>query len=284
MSEDGTSGSLFTDLKPRLIAAAVFAVLSFVFLWLGGAYFAAFMALITGVMLAEYTRMVAPECDLASRPGWCMILGGALAVLALAFSPLWFFGLGALGLILAAILNARRLGAITCLGYAYILCASGAAVFLRETTGGFAVVLWLVGCVAAADIGGYAFGRLLQGPKLMPSVSPKKTWSGFLGGLALACIIAIIFGLFSGGAIGTLILFGVVLGTVSVAGDLIESSVKRRFGVKDTGTILPGHGGLLDRLDGMAAAMLVFGFLSLMFDLGPWLSPNYVPVLTGGGL
>jgi len=219
-------------------------VIGFIFIWLGGAAFSAFMACICAVMLLEFTRLVKPEVQLE---------GVALTRL--------------------------PIGRVTVLGYALIVIGAAAAVHIRGLSVGFPIVIWIILCVAAADIGGYMFGRLLQGPKLIPSISPKKTWSGFLGGLGLSVMVAIIFSFFSGGGFLNLVFFGALISVVSVAGDLLESAIKRKYGVKDAGTLLPGHGGFLDRLDGMTLVMVVFGFLSFTTDLGMQLSPDYAAAL-----
>ena len=98
----------------------------------------------------------------------------------------------------------------------------------------------------------------------------------------MSILVAIIFSVFSGGGLISLIFFGAVISVVSVAGDLLESSAKRKFGVKDAGSLLPGHGGFLDRLDGMTAVMVLFGALSFLIDIGALLAPDYVALIRGG--
>ncbi len=283
MTQSGaSSSSKFDDLKTRSIVGAVFLVVGFLFIWSGGAVFSAFMAALCAVMLIEFTRLVKPEVELETIARMAMVILGTLSVFILPFSGVWFTIVASLGLLIAATVNPIPLGRVTVLGYALIVIGAGAAVHIRELSIGFPLVMWLILCVIAADIGGYAFGRLLQGPKLLPSISPKKTWSGFLGGLGLCVIVSIIFSFFSGGGFLNLVLFGALVSIVSVAGDLLESSVKRQFGVKDAGTLLPGHGGFLDRLDGMTLVMAVFGLLSFMVDLGAKLAPEYVAALGAG--
>lgn len=123
---------------------------------------------------------------------------------------------------------------------------------------GFWAAVWVILVVAAADIGGYFAGRLIGGPRLWPSVSPKKTWAGLGGGVALAFVAG---GVFSWATVGTyyqqVCAVSAVAALLSQAGDLGESALKRRFGVKDSGRLIPGHGGALDRLDGLLAASLV---------------------------
>lgn len=279
--QSGQNNAVFDDLKTRSIVGVGLALVTFLFVWLGGVPFAAFMALISALMLAEFTRMVRPECHLEDAPRLIMIALGSISVLALGFSGVWFTAIASIGLLLAATLNQSVLGRQTVVGYAAIVMGAGAAVHLRDFTTGFPLVVWIILCVAAADIGGYMFGRMLQGPKLLPSISPKKTWSGFLGGMGLSVIVALIFAGFSGGSLGTMVLFGILISVVSVAGDLIESSLKRRYGVKDAGTILPGHGGVMDRLDGMTAAMLLIAALSFLVDLSALVAPDYAKLLSG---
>ncbi len=125
-------------------------------------------------------------------------------------------------------------------------------------------VLWVFAVVWAADSGSYGFGRLIGGPRLAPAVSPKKTWSGLLGGIACAgaagAATATVLG---NNGVAPPAAFGAVMGAVAQAGDLAESWMKRRFGVKDVSNIIPGHGGLLDRVDGLMAAAVVTALIGL---------------------
>ena len=163
------------------------------------------------------------------------------------------------------------------MGVLIIALAGVAFVHLRGLPGGFLLVLWLVLCVVATDIGGYFVGRSVGGPKLWPAVSPKKTWSGALGSLTAALVTAGIFALFTNGSLPAFLSFGVVISVTALAGDLLESHAKRSFGIKDSGGVLPGHGGLLDRFDGLAAVLVLFLILSLLTDLGSLLGSGYTP-------
>jgi phosphatidate cytidylyltransferase len=129
---------------------------------------------------------------------------------------------------------------------------------------GFVALILILLVVWVTDIGGYFAGRGIGGPKLWPRVSPKKTWAGAVGGFAASLVVAAGFALFGLGRTAPLLVLGAALSIVSQLGDLFESAVKRRFGVKDSSRIIPGHGGLLDRLDGFVAAVVlaaIFGFL-----------------------
>jgi len=134
----------------------------------------------------------------------------------------------------------------------------------RDPVNGFAALLFVLLVVWASDIGGYFAGRAIGGPKLWPRVSPKKTWAGSLGGFVASLAVAAGFVLCGVGKPLPLAVLGAVLSVVSQLGDLFESAVKRRFGVKDSSHLIPGHGGLMDRLDGFVAAVVaawIFGFL-----------------------
>ncbi len=163
-----------------------------------------------------------------------------------------------------------RLSAISLLlGVCYILPAVAALIWLRGAAGtGRANVMFVVLVVWASDIGAYLAGRWLGGPKLAPSVSPGKTWSGAVGGLVFACFVGGGAALLWQAALPPGLLVACALGLVSQAGDLLESAVKRHFGVKDSGRLIPGHGGLLDRLDGVLAAAPTAALLALAMGQG----------------
>lgn len=151
------------------------------------------------------------------------------------------------------------------LGLAYALAALAASVLVRrDAEWGFAALMFILLVVWMTDIGGYFAGRGIGGPKLWPRVSPKKTWAGAAGGTLLSVLVAIGFALFGLGRMAPLVLVAIVLTVLSQAGDLFESAIKRRFGVKDSGRMIPGHGGLLDRLDGYVFAVVAAAAIGLL--------------------
>jgi phosphatidate cytidylyltransferase len=154
-------------------------------------------------------------------------------------------------------------------GVLFLGLAGATMIWLRaDAAVGRANVFFLMLAVWATDIGAYLAGRWLGGPKLAPAISPGKTWSGAIGGLFAAVLVGLLFVRLLGGA--TLWRAALVLGglsAVSQGGDLLESALKRHFGVKDSGHLIPGHGGLMDRLDGMLAAAPAAACLAL--QLGP---------------
>jgi phosphatidate cytidylyltransferase len=145
-----------------------------------------------------------------------------------------------------------------------------AIVWLRaQPDGGRSMVFWLLAVVWATDSGAYAVGRWLGGPRLAPRISPNKTWAGLLGGMASAALVGgLMAGVLGAAGLAVAALVGGGLAVVAQAGDLGESLVKRRFGVKDTGALIPGHGGLLDRVDGLLAATPVVALLVWMKGVG----------------
>ncbi len=161
-------------------------------------------------------------------------------------------------------------------GLPYIGCSTVALVWLRAMpASGLANVLLLLLIVWGSDIGAYVVGRAVGGPKLAPAISPGKTRSGAVGGLLAACLLGVgaAFWLGRVGGIWWLVPLAAGLSFCSQAGDLLESHIKRRFGVKDSGWLIPGHGGLFDRLDGLLAAAPAAAALAFALGRGVVLSP-----------
>lgn len=157
------------------------------------------------------------------------------------------------------------------LGAVYILPAVIALLWLRDDPAGGAVrVLFILCVVWSSDIGAYMTGRLFGGAKLAPTISPGKTWSGAAGGLVSAIVVGMIFARLNDGAAGSAMAIAALLGGVAQAGDLFESGLKRYFDVKDSGRSIPGHGGLLDRLDAVLTAAPVAAALLLLRGVELW--------------
>jgi phosphatidate cytidylyltransferase len=157
--------------------------------------------------------------------------------------------------------------------FVYTLAAVVALLWLRHQPGdGRETILWIMACIWATDIGAYAVGRAAGGAKLAPRISPGKTWSGLFGGMAWAAVASSLMGYAFGlGHTFTLAGIGAGLAIVGQMGDLFESAAKRRAGVKDSGTLIPGHGGLLDRVDGLLAVLVVVALVRLVVGGGwPW--------------
>lgn len=159
-------------------------------------------------------------------------------------------------------------------GALYIAVACGALALIRETEDyGRNMVFFVMAVVWMADTGAYFAGSTIGGPKLAPRISPKKTWAGFIGALVASGLIGLVFSqVFTHRPLLDLCLFAIVLGGVAQIGDLAVSLAKRRFGVKDSGALIPGHGGILDRIDGLMAASLLAAFATgvLIDGVHPW--------------
>ncbi len=268
MNADNTQSSgAFADLRLRILAAIGLAVVAITALWFGGYVLLVFAALAACVMLLELNSMCQNLGDITTRSGYAVVIGGSIAVLSAHFGIFALLAVLLVTIIATWLLNKRRFDWRSAALISAIVIASGAVFLLRDTQG-FWTVLWLALCVVAADTGGYLFGRVIGGPKLSPKISPKKTWSGFLGGSLLAVIVALVFATFQSGSILAYVAFAVLISVAALAGDLLESAAKRYYGVKDSGTIMPGHGGLMDRFDGLSLVLIVFLMISAFGPVG----------------
>jgi phosphatidate cytidylyltransferase len=208
--------------------------------------------------VARERRVAASGTVALAISGLCLALGWIDASLAAS----------ALGLAAVMLLSPqRRLWAAT--GFLYAAAAEIASVLVRlDQTYGFVALILILLVVWVTDIGGYFAGRGIGGPRLWPRVSPKKTWAGAIGGFVASLAVAAGFAVFGKMVpslrLGPLLLLGAALSVVSQLGDLFESAVKRRFGVKDSSHIIPGHGGLMDRLDGFVAAVVMAAIFGLL--------------------
>ncbi len=254
----------FADLKTRIISGIGAAVVGLTLVYLGGVWAMLLIALVSGAMIWEFRSITLHGGGACGFDVAFLLLGvvGGVVVAQLWSWPAGFVWLAwSLAAGAAADLAAGRRRAMGwgVAGGAYIGAAGIGFLYLRAMEPyGLSTALWVFLVVAAADVGGYFAGRLIGGPKLWPRVSPKKTWAGTAGGVVLAVGLG---GLFSWATTGTYLLqvcaVSAGAAVLSQGGDLAESALKRHFGVKDSGRLLPGHGGALDRFDGLVAAVLV---------------------------
>lgn len=278
MASDGTPQAVAksgSDLRLRILSALVLAPVALAAAWAGGWYFAALLAAAALVMAQELTRLlyVTSGADHGGPPGAAAGLSlAALLVIVLATAGLPGTALAAAGAALAFALANRSWRGLdlspALFAYPYLLLPLIALVWLRaDPQFGLIVVFWLLATVWAIDICAYFVGRFVGGPKLAPRISPKKTWAGLIGGMAGAVAVGIGTALWVGtGSIVLLALVGILMTVLEQAGDFIESALKRRAGVKDSGTLIPGHGGILDRVDGLVAVALGAAVLALLHD------------------
>ncbi|MDX8460113.1 phosphatidate cytidylyltransferase [Mesorhizobium humile] len=257
-----------SNIKQRVISAIVMAALTLALTWLGGLPFRLFSAGIAALIFYEWTRL--------ARAGSGAALGFLPETLILVFIGALIAGLPALWLLLlvailvaVAAIAARIKGAASweAPGLAYAALSGFSLAFLRDDNhSGLIAILFLFAVVWATDIGAYFVGRAVGGPKLAPSISPGKTQSGALGGAAGGVVAGLLLAVAAGA--GNLVQLGLValaLSIVSQIGDLFESWVKRRHGAKDSSNLIPGHGGVMDRVDGLVAAafaLYVMGWIA----------------------
>ena len=243
----------------RVVSGIVLLVLVLFITITGGAVFAALCALGAALIHGEFTRIVRGQ----SMPPVSWPAYGGLALTA-GFFVLWGALAGLIALVLLTILLAgagwiARREIWNGVGLAYAGLPAIALIVIRgDTAIGLHAVLLLFGCVWGADTFAYFAGRMIGGPKLAPAISPKKTWSGLIGGLAGALVVAGAILHYSGYQLVLLLLaLSLILALSAAIGDLFESWLKRRFGVKDSGNLIPGHGGFMDRVDGLVFAAVV---------------------------
>jgi phosphatidate cytidylyltransferase len=261
-----TPKKTWKNLGVRFVSAVVLAAVCIAPFYFGGWLWAALAVLFSGRMMYEWVRM--SDHQPTRLAYWLPLFGIAIASIYVV-QGLWLYAI-LTALICAAICAGERLrrgGSLWAgLGALYILIPCLTLIGLRGNevgfnTAGFQTVIYIVLVVVAADVGAYFGGSYFKGPKLSPKLSPNKTWSGFFSGLIFAVIlggVATSF-IFNSFFFGLLMAIPVVL--LSVGGDLLESGLKRQLEVKDTGDLLPGHGGLLDRLDSLMLAAVGFGLI-----------------------
>lgn len=232
-------------------------------LYFGSPYSDALMLVVGAVGAWEWARLCGRgTLDL---PGMIVVGAVVAAVVAAILREYsvagWLIAVGAMGATVAVSRDRRAVALWYGLGVAYLAAACLAFLWLLAIPDvGRAMILWLVAVVWATDTGAYLAGRTLGGPKLAPSISPGKTWAGLFGGVGAAALVGLVVAVLRGqGSAAALVGSSMALALVAQVGDLFESSLKRRFGAKDSSNLIPGHGGVLDRIDGLLAGALVLG-------------------------
>ncbi|MBY6161625.1 phosphatidate cytidylyltransferase [Mameliella alba] len=254
------------DLRARILSAIVLIGITTLAAVSGPLGFALWASVVTGLMIWELTRMVGPR-----HPGLPVVLGVIVALLIFGSArgiaaPWGGTDLGSAAVMAAVValclgLIVRRDRLLT-VGYGFAVVLTGSICVGVPLS----MVLLLVVLVALTDIAGYFAGKSIGGRKFWPSVSPNKTWAGIVAGWAAAGLLAIVLVLWFRAPFG-FVLVALALSFASQMGDITESALKRRAGVKDSSNLIPGHGGFLDRLDGVVGASLALVFFVLVFDL-----------------
>jgi len=261
----------WSNLGLRVASAVVLVPTALLAAWWGGWLFLVVISVGMALLAIEWGGMSAPKAPVrvAAAVTAAVLVSVFLGHLGYYKSAWLAVPICALAAALIARGVAER-AADAAYGVLYITPAALCLIWLRSTNQGHWWTLMLFACTWAADIGAFAVGSVVKGPKLWPRYSPNKTWSGFLGGLAAASATG---ALMAGLSVFRLdlraaALVGFAVGLATMAGDLWESALKRRFGVKDSGDLIPGHGGLLDRVDGLMFAVVVMAGARLANHLG----------------
>ncbi|BEV44057.1 phosphatidate cytidylyltransferase [Afipia carboxidovorans] len=251
------------DLVLRIAAAALLAPLALMFVFAGGWLWVLLVSVIAIGLFYEWHEIVDP----ARNPR--TFAAGVIALELIGLS-LWFgwdgiaWTAAVLGVTLVAFMATTERAWLT-VGFVYAAAALAASALIRlDGAMGFQALMFTLLVVWASDIGGYFAGRAIGGPKLWPRVSPNKTWAGSGGAVVLSLVVALVVVWLGWGRLVPVLILAVAVSIVAQLGDLFESALKRRFGVKDSSQIIPGHGGLLDRLDGFVAAIVFVALIGYL--------------------
>jgi len=244
-----------TDLKARVISAVVLAVVAVALTLSGQVGFVLLVLIVAAIMAWEWGSVVRGDGS-----DWAFVVHAGLVALGTLIAALGYVApataLVVIGALVVGFLAFTEAALMSGLGVLYTGLPSLSLVWLRsDPEWGLIAVLFILLVVAATDILAYFTGRAIGGPKLLPRISPNKTWSGFLGGtLGAAALVACASFFVSGLDWFHLFVAGLLLAIVSQVGDFAESAIKRAYGVKDASNLIPGHGGFMDRVDGLTAA------------------------------
>ncbi len=256
----------WSDLRARSLSAVAMIAIGFGAIYAGGAAIKALAVVVSGLMIWELARL----CGVAEIRARIMGAVAAVAAVAMVFvmlppTLLAIFVPAALGMALVSSGSRGIFGL-----YSVMVMLTGFGLVSLRINVGIEAVIWIVGVVILSDIGGYFAGRMIGGPKFWPAISPKKTWSGTAAGWICAAIWGFAFGGLS------LAVLSIVIAFAGQLGDILESWLKRRAGIKDSSNLIPGHGGVLDRFDALVGAIVLLMLLSMIFPL-----PLPLPTVAG---
>lgn len=248
----------WSDFGVRLASASVLGPVALFCVWFGGEAWRVFLLVAAAGLALEWSRLAALS---RQDPGQQLILAGLIVAVAVCQAGV-LYGFIVLGVAFALVLFFY--GWFAAIGIPYAGIGAIALLWLRlQPRHGLDDTMFLIVVVWSTDIGAYLVGRLLRGPKLAPRISPGKTWSGSIGGLLIGGFAAAMLAGGHQGIAWRALPAAFLLSFFAQAGDLLESAIKRKLGVKDSGRTIPGHGGLFDRLDGFLAASPLAALLAL---------------------
>lgn len=249
------------DLRPRVISGLSMVVLGIAAIRLGGVWFQMLTVFVTAVMVWELASMIRREGETAML--LAALTASVLSGLLTQPETIFLILLAVPAVAGAALMPKERMTFfLFALG---IVTAGWGLVTFREFYGG-TWLFWLVIVVVITDVAGYFAGRVFGGAKFWPSISPKKTWAGIIAGWVGAALVGLLFLSFTDAG-RDLVWISAVLAFASQMGDIAESALKRRMGIKDSSALIPGHGGLFDRFDGLLGAALFMLLVSLVVDV-----------------
>jgi phosphatidate cytidylyltransferase len=256
------------DMGLRFVSGLVLAVAVAICIYAGMMPFAVLVVLVAMLLGWEWGRLVHGRDAEVVRAVTIVTAGGAGVLAALGYVGLGLLAL-AIGAILAIVLSLGNNGVYSGVGVLYAGLPAIAMIWLRsDHSRGLMAVVFLIVVIVISDTAAFVCGRLLGGPRLWPRVSPNKTWAGLIGALVASSLMGALFWFLVRDA-APLRLAAVACGLalVAQAGDLAESALKRRFGAKDSSALIPGHGGVMDRVDGLVAAASVAGLFSMAVNV-----------------
>jgi phosphatidate cytidylyltransferase len=250
-----------SDLPVRFGSAMVMIAVTLGLAWFGGIGWALLAAFVMGGVAYEWGRMISPDATLL----WARALAAAICGVCFVMLPRNFEIIAAIGFFFTLFGWSKRAGVWALVGTLYLAACGWALAGLRgNDVDGRTLLFGLFAVCWATDSAAYGVGRFLGGPKLFPAISPNKTWSGSIGGTLAGIAAGCLYAMISGGNLAAWAVVGWLLAVACQGGDLLESLAKRHFGVKDASGVIPGHGGILDRLDGHFSAASVLVLLVLV--------------------
>lgn len=260
----------FADVGRRSVSSIILAPLVVAVILQGGIWFQLAVGLVGVVMAREWVNIVHGGNDkqfaihaFAALSASFLLQAEGLDVASGAILVLWIFSA------IASVVQGGEGSIWSYFGVFYLSLPLLAMVLLRaDPEFGTAAIFWCVLLVWAADVCAYFAGRLIGGPKLAPRISPKKTWAGLGGAVAGAVAVSLVFSFMSGLSYIPLAIIAAVAGVIEQGGDILESAMKRRFNVKDSGNLIPGHGGILDRVDGLIAVVFFAAVVGYVHSAG----------------
>jgi phosphatidate cytidylyltransferase len=251
------------DLPIRVASATVMIAISVTAAWFGGIGWAILAAFVMAGVAYEWGRMISPDATLL----WARAIAAAICGVCFVMLPRTYEAVAAFGFFLTLFGWSKKAGFLAVLGTLYLAASGWALAGLRgpaDVEAGRTLLFGLFAICWATDSAAYAVGRAVGGPKLFPAISPNKTWSGSIGGTCAGILAGLAYSQLSHTNLVAWGFIGWALALACQGGDLLESLAKRYFGVKDASGVIPGHGGILDRLDGHLSAASALVFLVLV--------------------